>query len=174
MNDEHRTYAESLGELLSSDLGTTFLDERSSEIASDKVFAAAFCWHAKKVYENKEDFGSLLILELYKDKLVGKTVERQRLHKVLTRIRKRLAREIRETHIPDIDAAAHDDAANRDFVNALLELHPDEALIADELLKRRDLESVRSALGISRSEFYRRRRGVKEKLKKLLQSSPDQ
>lgn len=174
MNDEHRTYAESLGRLLSSDLRTTFRDERSSEITTDKVFSGAFCWHARKVYENEEDFGSLLILELYNDKLIGKVVERQQLHTVLTRIRKRLAREVREAHMPDIDAATHDDATNRDFVNALLDLQPDEALIAEELLKRRDLESVRSKLGISRSEFYRRRREVKDKLKKLLQPNADQ
>lgn len=173
MDNEHRTYAESLGKVLSSDLRTTFRDERSSEITSDQVFANAFCWHAKKVYENKEDFGSLLLLELYKDELIGKVVERRQLHTVLTRIRKRLAREIREAHLPQIDAATPDDAASRSFVNALLDLDPDEALIAEELLKRRDLESVRSKLGISRSEFYRRRREVIEKLKKLLSANAD-
>jgi len=164
-------YAMSLADVLANEL-STHVRRAGNDETQATTFAKAFRWHAARVFENYEDLGALLILELYEDNLIGTEIDKQQIHRILTRIRKRLARKIRERQLTGDDEIGYSpNESTQKLGDAIRELTPDEALIAETLLDRRNEKLVMSDLQMSRATFYRARNRVKEKLKKLLRHS---
>jgi len=163
-------YAIEFARVLVKDLNTEILSDQGDENGA-VTFAKAFRWHAARVCENYEELGSLLLLELYEDQLVGKSVDKKSLHRILTRIRKRLARRIRGQQLTmEDEISTPSNPAKQTLAEAIQELAPDEAIVAKTLLDQSDEMIVISQLQISRASFYRLRKRVKEKLKRILES----